>query len=55
MKKEKLITAQLGNRWNPVIHYRVYKNPPLDCVLSHMKPFHILTIQPLQLYSAIYA
>jgi hypothetical protein len=26
--------------WKPKILYRVYKNPPLDSVLSQFNPFH---------------
>ena len=38
---------------NPKFHYRAYKTPTLDPILSHMNPLYVITFYFFKLYFII--
>jgi hypothetical protein len=36
--------------WNPTVHYRVHKSPPLDLSLCHTNTVHILTTSSFKIH-----
>jgi hypothetical protein len=45
----KLIVTQLVQKypaslWNPMVHYRAHKSPPLDPILGQLNPVHFVSV-----------